>query len=356
MKFRVNSRERAAGAFVLASLALVALFVVGAAVRNRWFHSQVMFHGQMAAGDGLREGSPILLSGVEVGEIGRLSILDDNRVDVQLLIWEEHGHRIRPGTRALARRLFGIGEKRLRLVSDSGDGRPLPPGSNLPIDERVDLLDALATLDLTHSTEVLERTIDVADRMLAKLDEGNRFEGMVAAFDRLGPVLQQVESLLGDPNVRGALAGVNTLTNAPSTTHTIERAARLLAPERIDRVLVRSERLLARLDELSEKDGSLDVTLRHTTRLLGDGRVDRLLDTAARLNDSDKLGRLLDNTAVVAEELGRVGPTIPTLTRELTMTLREAVITLKALQETWMLEGKAKKARRELERDQQAKP
>jgi hypothetical protein len=144
--------------------------------------------------------------------------------------------------------------------------------------------------------------------------------------------------------------------NAPSTKHTLERAARLLAPERIDRVLVHSERLLARLDELSEKDGSLDVTLRHTTRLLGDGRVDRLLDTAARLNDTDKLGRLLDNTAVVAEQLGRVGPTIPTLARELTMTLREAVITLKALQETWLLDSKAKRARRELEQQQQTKP
>jgi ABC-type transporter Mla subunit MlaD len=356
VKFPVNSRERAAGAFVLTSLVLVALFVVGAAVRNRWFHSQVVFHGQMVAGDGLREGSPVFLSGVEVGEIGRLAILDNNRVDVQILIWEEHRNLIRAGTRALARRVFGIGEKRLRLTSDSAGGLPLPPGSNLPIDERVDLLDAVATLDLTHSTEVLERTIDAADRMLAKLEEGNRFEGIVAAVDRLGPVLEKVEGLLGDPNVRGALSGVNTVMNAPSTIHAIDRAARLLAPERMDRVLSHSERLLARLDELSEKNGSLDVTLRHTTRLLGDGRVDRLLDTAAHLNDTDKLGRLLDNTAVVAEQLGRVGPTIPTLARELTLTLREAVITLKALQETWLLESKAKRARKDLERGQQTKP
>jgi len=152
------------------------------------------------------------------------------------------------------------------------------------------------------------------------------------------------------------VAGLNTVMNAPSTRKTLERAAQLLAPERLDRLLVRTELALTRVDELAAKDGSLDKTLHHANRLLSDARVERLLDTAARLSEGDKLARIVDNTGAVAEQLGQVAPTIPTLARELTLTLREAVVTLKALQQTWILDDKAVRARRELEQSERAKP
>ena len=45
--------------------------------------------------------------------------------------------------------------------------------------------------------------------------------------------------------------------------------------------------------------------------------------------------------------MARIGPEIPTLTRELLATLREAVIVLKALQRTWILEDETKAVREE---------
>jgi ABC-type transporter Mla subunit MlaD len=354
MKLLVTHRERAAGAFVLTAVTLVVLFVVGAAVRNRWFHPRVAFRVRVTVGDGLREGSPVFLSGVEVGEIGRLAILDDNRVDVELLIWEEHAHRIRTDTRAMARRLFGFGEKRIQLMSGSVPGTPLPAQSALPIDERLDLVDAVASVDLGLPMRVLDRTVNTADRLLARLDEGDRFERMMAAFDRLGPTLEKTEALLSDPNLHGTLQGLNAVSNSPATKKTLERTALLLAPERLDRLLARTESVLGRADELTAKNGALDSTLRQANRLMGDGRADRLLDTAVRLNDGDKLSRILDNTALLADQLARVGPAIPELTRELTLTLREAVVTLKALQQTWILESKAERARRELDSERKA--
>jgi ABC-type transporter Mla subunit MlaD len=342
IKLRVNHRERAAGAFVLAALAVVVLFVVGAAVRNRWFHARVKYRVEVKVGDGLREGSPVFLSGVEIGEIGNLAILDDNRVAVELAIWEEHTHRIRTDTRATARRVFGFGEKRVQLHSGEVAGTPLPPGAMVPMEERLDLLDAVASIDLGLPMQVLDRTVSVADRLLTRLDEDNRFDRMMGAFDHLGPTLEKVEALLDDPNLRGTLAGANVIVNAPATRKTLERTASLLAPERIDRMLAHSERVLARVDDLSREGGSLDVTLRKTGKLL---------DTAVRLNDAEKLSRILDNTAVLAESFGKLTPAIPGLTAELTRTLRETVVTLKALQKTWLLENKADKARRELDKE-----
>jgi hypothetical protein len=356
MKILMSYRERAAGAFVLTSLALVLSFFVGAAIRNRWFHPRVRFHGQMLRGEGMREGSPILLSGVEVGEVGTLTILEDNRVDVELLVWIEHAQRVRSGTRAVARRLFGIGEKRIQLTSEGASGSPLPANSNLPFEERMDLLDAAGMFDLSASMHVLDRAIGTADRLLAKLDEGDRLDRMFAAFDRAGPMLEKADGLLGDPNLKGAMSGLNTVLHDPATRKTLQRASELMAPERIDRLLARTESVLERVDTLTAKDGALDSTLGHANRLIGDGRADRLLASLVRLADADKLGRLLDNVAILAEQLGRVGPEIPALTREMALTMREAVVVLKALQQTWMLENKSEKARKEIEKSQGAKP
>ncbi|MET0283158.1 MAG: MlaD family protein [Polyangiales bacterium] len=341
IKLRVSRNERAAGVFVLAAFAIVLIFVVGAAVRNRWFHARVKYRVEVTVGDGLREGSTVFLSGVEVGEIGKLSILDDNRVELELAIWEEHAHRIRTDTRATARRVFGIGEKRIQLHSGEVAGTPLAAGATLPMEERLDLVDAVASLDLGLPMHVLDRTASVADRLLTKLDEDQRFDRMLAAFDRLGPTLEKAEALLADPNLRGTLAGTNVLVNSSATKKTIERAATLLAPERMDRMLAHSERVLERVDELSREGGTLEQTLKKTGRLL---------DTAVKLNDAEKLSRILDNTALLAESFGKLTPAIPGLTAELTRTLRETVVTLKALQKTWLLEGKADKARKELEK------
>jgi hypothetical protein len=199
---------------------------------------------------------------------------------------------------------------------------------------------------------VLDRTISTADRVFSKLDEGDRFDRMITAFDRMGPTLERAEDLLGDPNLKGSLAGLSTVLQDPATRRTLQRAAVLMEPERMDRLLARTESMLERVDSLTVKNGTLDSTLNNANRLLGDGRADKLIDSMTRLADADKLGRILDNTAILAEQFGRVGPEIPALTKEMAVTLREAVVVLKALQQTWILDDKAEKARRELEKNE----
>ena len=64
MKIHLTYRERMAGLFLVMSLALVIVFVVGAAIQNKWFAARVTFHTYVMRGEGLRPGSPVLLSGI----------------------------------------------------------------------------------------------------------------------------------------------------------------------------------------------------------------------------------------------------------------------------------------------------
>jgi ABC-type transporter Mla subunit MlaD len=359
VKIFLNYRERIAGLFIVITFALVVAFFVGAAIRNRWLAPRVSYHTYVVRGDGLRSGSPILLSGVEVGEVGDLTILEDDRVDVELIVLSRHARRIKTGTRASVRRLLGIGEKRVHLTSPGG-GIVLRSGSFLPADEPMDLLDVVSQVDLGSYLSTLNRALATMELMLEKLEQNGRLDKLVAAFDRLGPTLEKVDGLLGDihqplvtlvkdPALSGTLRGADSVLNDPATKKALRNAARVLEPERIDRVLARVEPLLAKLEKLTAEDGSLVSTLGHADKLMTDGRVDKLITSLDKLTDEKKLGRIIDNVAILAEQTGKIGPEIPQITRELTATLREAVVVLRALQKTWLLEGKSDEARREMQ-------
>jgi hypothetical protein len=98
---------------------------------------------------------------------------------------------------------------------------------------------------------------------------------------------------------------------------------------------------------MTADNGPLPHVLGSADKLLSDGRIDRLIGSLERLTDEKKLGRIIDNVGVLAEQTGKIGPEIPQITRELTSTLREAVVVLKALQKTWLLKGKAEEVREE---------
>lgn len=361
MKIAFSSRERAAGLMVVAALGLLVIFVVGAAARNRWFAARVRFQTQIERGDGLREGSPILLSGVEVGEVGEVALLDDGRVGVELAILTRHAHRLRVGTRAAVRRMLGIGEKRVHLVPPpGGQGAPLEAGSTIPADEPLELLDLIASVNLRQSVRVMERSLASIELFLGKLDEGERVERLMSAFDRISPTMQELEKLLRElreplvalvrnPHWPGALKGASAVLNDPATKKTLEGASALLAPARMEGLVARTESVLGKVDALTAPKGPLVGALDNANRLLGDGRSERLLGSLEKLTDERRMGRIVDNTAVVAEQMARIGPEIPALTRDLTATLREAVVVLKALQKTWMLDDQAREVRRQME-------
>jgi hypothetical protein len=361
VRIQLSYRERIAGIFLLLAAALVVVFIVGAAAQNRWFAPRVTFHTHVLRGEGLREGSPVLLSGIEVGEIGELKIMDDNRIDVELEILEQHASRVRSGSKATVRRLLGIGEKRIHLVSPDDGGEPLPAGALLPADEPMDLLDVMSTIDLGQYIKTMDRAVAAMEVMLSKLEEENRLERMVMAFDEMGPTMQRMNTLLEDindplaelikdPAFRGTFQGADKVFNDPATRKTMRRMARTLAPEKVDKLMRRTDVLLARFDKLLAEDGHMMGAMEGMDRLMNDGRMDRMLTSMEKLTDAEKLEKLVDNMSILAEQMAKIGPEIPAMTRDMIKTMREAVIVLKAMQKTWLLDDETKEVKKELKK------
>jgi len=359
VRILLSHRERLAGLLVLAAAAVVVAFTVASAVQHRWLERRIRYHTVLQRGEGLRPGSPVLLSGIEVGRIGTVEIRQDGRLDVELVVLARHGRRLGEGSRVVVRRLAGIGEKRVYLQPGAPEAAPLPAGSVLPVEEPVDLLDALTAIDVGHHLKTVDRAMTTVEVLLARVSEEARVERLMAAVDRLPGTLERVDRLLAqvegpvsallrEPALGGTLRGADALLNDPAAAASLRGLAAALERERLDRVLQRSEQVLADLEEVLARGGHLRGTLAGADRMLGDERVDRLLTSLERLAADERVPRLLDDVGLLARQGAEVGPEIPMLARELLVTLREAVIVLKALQASWPLADKARRAREEL--------
>lgn len=359
-------KERMAGAFVLVAALCVVAFVVGSAIENGWFEARVTFYTQVEQGDGLREGTPVLVSGISVGEVGEMRLGPDGHIRMELRILSQHVARLRKGTVAEVRRVLGVGQKRVHLLVADRKQPALAPGSTVASKEPLDMLSAVADLDLDRHAEMLGKMVDVSERMLVKLDEEDRFERMVRAFDQLPETLDRVNTLLedgGEPMVellkdrqlKRAIGGAANVFNDPATMQFVTRAADSIEPEKVKQLVTRMDAAVVRIDALLAEESHFNGVLRNTERLLQDKRVDKTLTAVAGLSDAEKLERLLDNVAVLARESAKVGPEIPKVTRELMLTLREAIVVLRAMQKSWILEDEAEAIRQQMKQKQRKK-
>ncbi len=360
MRILLSHRERLAGLLLLAAAGVAVAFTVASAVEHRWLERRARYQTVVQRGEGLRPGSPVLLSGIAVGRIGAIEIRKDGRIDVELVVLARHGRHIGEGSRVVVRRLAGIGEKRVHLQPGLPGAAPLSQGAVLPADEPVDLLDALTAIDVGRHVETVDRAMTTVEVLLARLSEEERVERLLAAVDRLPGTLERLDRLLvqveaplaavlREPALTGTLRGADALLNDPAAAASLRGLAAALERERVDRVLRRSEVVLADLEEVLARGGHLRGALAGADRVLGDERVAGLLASLERLAADERVPRLIEDVGVLARQGAAVGPEIPVLARELLVTMREAVIVLKALQFSWPLADKARRAREELE-------
>ena len=353
MSAAYQRQDRAAGVFILLSIICGAGFVVAAAVQNQWFIPRVTYHTTVHDGATLRPGAPILYSGIEIGRLGQITLNETSGIGVELKILAQHAPRVREGSVVEVRRVLGIGLKRVHLIPATSSGAEkapqLPPGAFIPAREPMDLIDAMTSVDLARFTAVMERTLATSENVLTKLSEGDRLDRMVVAFDQLAPTMEQLNktlknvdkplaTLLSDPNLRRTLQGTAQVFSDPETIRVLHGIADALEPSRLGPLVQRTDRVLARLDSLLADDGHLNGTLAGAHLLL------------TNMSDHDKLGKLIDNVAKLSEQMAEVGPQMPRLTRDLLLTLREAVVVLKAMQKTWLLDSASEEARKELQR------
>ncbi|HHS14337.1 MAG TPA: MCE family protein [bacterium] len=168
-----NYKELRVGAVVLLALIIIlaTLFSIGG--QRKMFGGKVRYKIYFNSTGGLYMGDPVLLTGVEIGNVSRISFpeeVETQKIVVEISVIEEAAKRIRQDTRARIAAASLVYGKVVELSMGSADEPQIRPGELI---RAVDPTDYSAVVDSTNLM------VDDIRQLIWKLNQG---EGMFSAM------------------------------------------------------------------------------------------------------------------------------------------------------------------------------
>ncbi|MBN1893585.1 MCE family protein [bacterium] len=161
------------GIFVAASLTILVLFVFSIGGRSTPFSGKARYLIQFESTAGLYEGDPVLLTGVEIGNVSRIYFpesLEEKRIRVEISIDKRVKNRIRKDTKAHIGSASLVYGKVVALTPGSAQQPEIPEGGMIDAEE------ASGYKDIVDNTGVV---VEDLQRIVAKLDRGQGALGVL---------------------------------------------------------------------------------------------------------------------------------------------------------------------------------
>jgi phospholipid/cholesterol/gamma-HCH transport system substrate-binding protein len=134
MKFKIRFVDQIVGIFVLVAIVGIAVILIFIGINQRWFAKNYDFTSKFPSGEGLSVGMPLMLQGFEIGKVSRISLTDDNMVDIEFYVEDTYYEKVLPNSiLELVSSPIGLGNT-LKFHPGKNDGKsaPLPENSNIP--------------------------------------------------------------------------------------------------------------------------------------------------------------------------------------------------------------------------------
>jgi phospholipid/cholesterol/gamma-HCH transport system substrate-binding protein len=201
MKFHLT-RELRVGSFILAAIVIVFVVVFTIGGSQKLFGDRTSYRVQFGSTAGLYEGDPVLLTGVEVGNVSHIGFpeaLDEKRIVVEIAVQKDASKRIRQDSRARIGSASIVYGKVVLLSMGSPDKPAIPAGGFIPADE------SSSMNAIFDSTSLM---IEGISRVISKIDRGQGAIGTIlneplelrqtlhnlsVASDRLVRILDRLE-------------------------------------------------------------------------------------------------------------------------------------------------------------------
>lgn len=280
-------QEVGVGALVLAG---VLLFVVGLF----WFSGRSLGHKGMTANvvfanvSGLKQGDPVLISGVKVGRVSKVTYEHAGRIVVTLELSGDPRFKPRTTATASISSLDFFGNKVIDYSPGAETDPPLPATSDITGEKTPEFMDMASGL-ATRANELLGHATGLVSDQLAT-DIHNTLiatqQGMVALTEAtkgplvnqstqtlasLNRVMSRLDTLLGNANVKATGLRVDTLTaNLQRLTGQLAQSTETL--NQLVTKINRGEGTLGKLASDTVLYGDLHKTLDALTSLLNDLR------------------------------------------------------------------------------------
>src|SRR5215469_13847378 len=172
--------------------------------------------------EGLRNGQPVALSGVTIGNVQSVRVISGRKVDpveVTMRINRKFAPLVREGTTATIETQGVLGDAFIDLDSRDAEGGPVPDGAILKSKYAPGLPDVFRSSQT--SLQKLDILVTRVDHIVAQVDNGKGSLGKIindpALFNRVTAALNQIQGILNDVSAGkgtiGRLLNDETLAN-----------------------------------------------------------------------------------------------------------------------------------------------
>lgn len=267
------------------SLGGLGIFLIGD--EKKMWEGSTEYSIRFSRTDGLNEGAPVTLNGVNVGLVSNIRFpesLAENSVLVSLSISNSATPRVRTDTVGRVQTWGVLGDKYIQLIGGSFEASVMEPGTRITATEQVDYEEIL-----TKSGDIVTNAIEVTALLKELLTSINEGEGLV------GRLLQDSE--FAD----------NAVMRTGSALDSIESAS-----ARLDEMMTRVQEGQGVLGRLVGHDDSLDQVLADLQSASADIAAfgNALTDDAGLLHrvtsDPEFAEKVTGNISVAAADLAEV--------------------------------------------------
>jgi phospholipid/cholesterol/gamma-HCH transport system substrate-binding protein len=164
---------------IVITIALVIVFfaLMFAGNIERIFAPKVLIYAVFDDVKGLRDGSPVWFSGVEIGSVQSISFTTEETILVEMLITAETVHLLKEDSEADILTLGLLGDKYIEITPGSRKAVPLEAEDTITGTSHVEIQEVVETGK--KSIEGFNEFIDTLEGILVKVEKG---EGTVARF------------------------------------------------------------------------------------------------------------------------------------------------------------------------------
>jgi phospholipid/cholesterol/gamma-HCH transport system substrate-binding protein len=319
MKVKFNKFERVAGLFVMSAIVGSLVVLVGVAVKRGWFEPKVDLETTFASAEGIHAGTTVQMSGLRAGSVESVDLKSNNEIRVQIRISKKFFERVHQDSVVRVMRPFVIGEKVLDISVGSEESPQVTELAMLKSEESGDLMDLISGRKLGQYLSMMDKLGENLKVVAEAFLDPQRSKDLVQILDEVRPLVVNASSLTKE---------ANTLLKSAN----------------------KGQRLAKTLDNLSVLSEEMARVLPQFTK-----------DSPDLAKDLTKIAH---NTASLTEELAKLtplmnqmAPELPRVSKRTIELLDETVVTLKAMQKSWLLSGKVKDVREEeSKRDQERAP
>jgi len=260
------------GIFVLAGLTLLIAFLYMLGKNQSFFSSRFLVTARFENVNGLAPGGNVRVSGIVVGVVESVTLVNDTLVEVALGLDDEMRTVVRKNTLASIGTDGLVGNRVVNLLPSSDPAPLIEPGDVIQSEKDVSTSEMLQTLNRTN-----RNVLDIS-------------EGLIETIDRINKSAQ-LAILLNDVslsnNLKAALVNLRNTTATASATATdlqtimtgIQQGEGTVGALLRDTMLVHELNLAARkLNMVEEQAGRLvlnmDTLVQHATTLVGNVQTD----------------------------------------------------------------------------------